>query len=257
MAELLRSLVCGFNKLFGIMQRNGVLCLSKKGVAEMMGMWVVAFVLQWVLLLLLAVLLVGVLRYLGLVQKNIHLVTRYASRFEEGDRIGRFELTDLNDLPILSEALLSIKPKTLLFFLSTGCSGCTAMVKQIAELAKHEGGLGRFASSFVLIYTGSRTSVKAHVAPIPLGEVTVLIDEEGMLYRQYDIRQFPVAIAVNNHGRVIDQKLGNDISRWLSDILNVQPSTQWSHSLTGVVDSTSKCFHTEFAESPLQDISEA
>jgi hypothetical protein len=206
----------------------------------MAGMWIVAFVLQWVLLLLLAVLVVGALRYLGFVQKNIHLVTRYATRFEEGDRISHFKLTDLNSLPAVSEVLLTTNPKTLLFFLDTRCGGCKAMVSQIADLAKHEGGLKRFEWSFVLIYSGSSPAlVKVHVAPIPLGEATVLADEEGMLHQQYDIRAFPVAIAVDSQGKVLDQKLGNDISKWLPNILNTSPSHQRSHSLTGATDSIS------------------
>lgn len=205
----------------------------------MIGIWVVAFVLQWALLLLLAILMIGVLRYLSFVQRNIHLVTRYASRFEQGDRISHFELSDLNGLPVLSKTLLSANSKTLLFFLSVGCSGCTAVVRQIADLAKHEGGLKRFDWSFVLIYAGSRTSAKVHIAPIPLGEVTILIDEEGSLFQQYDIRKFPVAMAVDNQGSVIDQKLGNEISVWLSNTLKGSSSFQKSNSLAVVTDSAS------------------
>ncbi|MGB8345309.1 MAG: hypothetical protein WCD86_10525 [Ktedonobacteraceae bacterium] len=205
----------------------------------MTGMWIVAFVLQWALLLLLAVLIVGVLRYLGFVQKNIHLVTRYASRFEQGDRISHFELSDLNGLPVLSKTLLSANPKTLLFFLSVGCSGCTAVVRQIADLAKREGGLKRFEWSFILIYLGSRSSAKTQVAPILSGEATILIDEVGTLHQQYDIRKFPVAIAVDNRGDVIDQKLGKDISAWLPDILKVSSPSQESNPLAVVTDSAS------------------
>jgi thiol-disulfide isomerase/thioredoxin len=110
----------------------------------MTGMWIIAFALQWVLLLLLTVLMIGTLRYLGLVQKNIHLVTRYTSRFEEGDRVGHFELADLKGLPVVSEALLSQDKKTLLFFLTPGCGGCKAVISQIADLAKKDQDHGDF-----------------------------------------------------------------------------------------------------------------
>lgn len=197
----------------------------------MTGMWIVAFVLQWVLLLLLTVLLIGVLRYLGLVQKNIHLVTRYASRFEEGDHINHFELADLEGLPVVSKALLSQSKKTLLFFLTPGCSGCKAVISQIANLARAEGGLKKFGWSFVLIYTGSPAQVKAQVAPIPLGEATILVDEEGTLHRQYDIRAFPVAIAADEQGKVLRQKLGKDIESWLFTLLNAPEAPMKSHPL--------------------------
>ena len=68
----------------------------------MAGIWLIAFVLQWVLLILLAILMAGVLRYLSFVQRNIHLVTRYATRFEKGDRISHFELADLSGFPVVS-----------------------------------------------------------------------------------------------------------------------------------------------------------
>ncbi len=173
----------------------------------MTGMWIVAFVLQWILLLLLTILLIGSLRYLGRVQKNIHLVTRYSTRFEEGDHIGHFELSDLNDLPVVSNALLHNGKKTLLFFLSPGCSGCKAVIHQVTDLAKREGNLENFEWSFVFIYTGSRALVKASAASLPLNEVTVLVDEEGVLYRKYDIRTFPVTIAVDDRGNVTDRKI--------------------------------------------------
>ncbi len=194
----------------------------------MEGIWLVAFVLQWIIVLLLVVLMVGVLRYLDFVRRNIHLVTRYASRFEEGDRINRFELSDLNGLPAVSDVLLSANSKTLLFFLNTGCSGCKAAVKLVADLAKREGGLKRFGWSFVFVYVGSRTSIKEHIAPLPLDEVTVLIDEKEVLPQRYDLRSFPVGIAVDNLGRVINQS-GGPLSNWLSQVLNVSPPLRVSH----------------------------
>lgn len=194
----------------------------------MTGIWVIAFILQWLLLLLLAILMVGVLRYLNFVQNNIHLVIKYASRFEEGDRIDHFELSDLNGFPTASKTLLSTNQKTILIFLNTSCSACKAVVKQIADLARHGDGLKSFGWSFVLIYTGSRTSIAEHITPLPLDEVTVLIDEEGKLYRQYDLRAFPVGIAVDDHGKVINQKLGS-LSGWFRSILSVEPSLQESH----------------------------
>jgi peroxiredoxin len=196
----------------------------------MTGIWIVAFALQWVLLLLLAILTVGVLRYLSFVQNNIHLVTRYASRFEEGDRIGRFELSDLNGLPVLSKTLLNTSKKTLLFFLSTSCNGCDAVIHRLASLSKQNEGLKKYEWSFVLIFIGSRTSIEARVAQLPLGEITVLIDENGTLYQQYDIRTFPVTIAVDDQGSVMAQKLG-DISNWLPDVLNGSSVSQGLHSL--------------------------
>lgn len=111
-------------------------------------------------------------------------------------------------------------------------------MKQVADLAKRKGGLKGLEWTFVFIYIGSRKSVKVHIANLPLDEVTVLIDEDGTLYQQYDIRSFPVAIAVDHTGTVMDQSRGS-LSDWLFNMLNVSPLLQRSPLLTPVGDSSS------------------
>lgn len=203
----------------------------------MAGIWIVAFALQWALLLLLAMLMVGVLRYLGFVQRNIHLVTRYASRFEQGDRISHFELSDLEGLPIVSKTLFDASQRTNLLFLSPTCSGCDAVVRYLADLVKHEGGLRRLGWSVVAIYTGpyvSRESVEKHVTPL-LNEIVILVDEKGLLAEQYDLRAFPVGIAVDNFGRVIDQSVGSVVS-WMDQSLHVTQLSRQARSPASVGD---------------------
>lgn len=204
----------------------------------MAGMWIVAFVLQWALLLLLAVLMVGVLRYLNFVRQNVHLVTRYASRFEQGDRISHFELPDLAGLPVVSKTLLDTSQRTLLLFLSPTCSGCDAVVRYLSDLVKREGGLRRLGWSVVAIYTGpyvSRESVEKHVASSLLNEVAILVDEKGSLAEQYDLRVFPVGIAVDNFGHVIDQSSGSVVS-WMNQSFHISQLSRQARSPMSVGD---------------------
>ncbi|SRR5579884_446722 len=183
--------------------------------------WMIALILQWIFLLLLALMMVGVLRYLSFVQRNIHLVIRYASRFEPGDKITHFELADLNGLPVLSKNVLRNNEKTLLLFLNGSCSSCKKIVKYVADLAKREGGLKGLGWAFVFIYVGlPLLSTKEQINSLPLDEVTVLIDEKGVLLGQYDLRSFPVGIAVDNSGYVIDQSTGPTLN-WLYQVLAV------------------------------------
>ncbi len=194
----------------------------------MTGIWIIAFALQWVLLLLLAILTVGVLRYLSFVQNNIHLVTRYASRFEEGDRISHFELPNLEGLPVVSKKMLEASQRTVLLFLSPSCSGCSAVIRYLTDRVKRKEDLRRLGWSVVAIYTGpyvSREAVKKHIAPSLLDEIPVLIDEEGILFRQYDIRAFPVGIAVDALGNVIDQSSSSILS-WLDQLFHKSEFSQ-------------------------------
>lgn len=204
----------------------------------MEGIWLVAFVLQWVIILLLAALMAGVLRYLGFVQRNIHLVTKYTSRFEEGDRISHFELPNLEGLPVVSKVLLDTNQRTLLLFLSTSCSGCHAVVRYLADLVKREGGLRGLGWSVVAVYTGPyvlRAAVEKHIASNLLNEVTILVDEKGAISQQYDLRSFPVGIAVDNHGHVIDQS-SSSLLRWLDQILHVSQFSRQTRSPLSIGD---------------------
>jgi peroxiredoxin len=204
----------------------------------MAGLWIVAFVLQWVLLLLLTVLMVGVLRYLGFIQQNIHLVIRYASRFEQGDRISHFELPDLEGLSVVSKTLLDASQRTLLLFLNTSCSGCKAVIRYLADLIKREGGLKGLGWSVVAIYTGpdvSRESVEKHIALSLPNEVTILVDEKGSLLQQYDLRGFPVGIAVDSRGQVIDQS-SSSIVNWLDRTLHISQYSRQAQSPISIGD---------------------
>lgn len=198
----------------------------------MTGMWLVAFVLQWVLLLLFAVLLVGVLRYLSFIQQNIHLVMQYASRFEQGDRIKHFELLNLEGLPIVSRALLRMNQRTLLLFLNTSCHGCEAVIHFLSDLVKEEGSLRKFGWSVVAIYTGpyvSRESVEKHIDPCLLDEMTILVDEKGKISQQYDLRSFPVGIAVDHLGQVVDQS-SRTMAKWLKQTFRASQLSEQEQS---------------------------
>lgn len=198
-------------------------------------MWIVAFILQWIILLIFAVLIVGVLRYLNFVQSNIQAVTDYASRFERGDRISHFELPGLEGLPVISKALFKTNQRTLLLFLSPSCRGCEAVMDELTSLVKHERGLSKFEWSVIVAYTGPYVSlevVKKHIDPSLLNEVTIVVDEKGLIARRYDLRAFPVGIAVDHLGRVLDQS-SRSMARWLKQTLQAsQPSQGESASLS-------------------------
>lgn len=194
----------------------------------MPGMWMIAFVLQWIVLLIFAVLIVGVLRSLNYIQGNIHAVTHYASRFEQGDRISHFELPNLEGLPVVSKALFDTSQRTLLLFLSPSCRGCDAVIEDLTNLVKSEHGLSKLGWSIVVVYTGpyvSRKAVEEHINPSLLNRVTVVVDEKGLIAQQYDLRVFPVGIAVDHLGRVLDQS-SRSMTKWLKQTLQVSQSSR-------------------------------
>jgi len=184
----------------------------------MEGIWLIAFVLQWILLLLLAVLMGGVLRLLGSVQQRLQLVAPPTSRFELGERVSDFELPDLDGRLFTSNSVVGFNQKVLLLFLNITCISCKTVVERVAELANQGRRLKELGWSFILICHGGPAEVKDLVTPLASQDVVVVIDGEGIVYQQYGIRAFPAGIAIDSLGRVIDQST-NVGSSWLYRVL--------------------------------------
>lgn len=185
----------------------------------MQGIWLVAFVLQWIVLLILLFLVAGLFRYLGSMQGRSELATSRATRFEVGESIDHFVLKDLQSRLVDSKKLL--KGKSLLFFVSVGCQGCQVMLRQVAELASREGGLKGSGWTFTFICYGTREQVGEFFQEhLPTADITVLLDEKGTVSDQFVIRSVPVGVALDEHGQVVDQSINPHVD-WLYRVLNV------------------------------------
>lgn len=185
----------------------------------MQGIWLVAFVLQWIVLLALLLLVAGLFRYLGSMQGRSELALSRATQLEQGERIDHFVLNDLQGHPVDSKTLL--KGKSLLFFVSAGCQGCQTMLKQVAELANREAGLKGLGWTFAFICYGTQEQVEAFFKThLPTEDITVLLDEKGTISTQFAIRSVPVGVALDERARVIDQSMNPHVD-WLYQVLNV------------------------------------
>jgi len=198
----------------------------------MHGIWLVAFVLQWILLLLLAVLFAGVLRFLASFQEKIQLAAPPVSRFELGERVGAFELPDLVSRTISSQDVLQRYPQSLLLLLTPTCTSCRMVLSQVAELASRDGGLGRLNSQFVCIIAGKHIDVESVVQQHPVllsDRITILVDEQARVLGQYLIPSVPTGLVVDQTGRVLDQSM-NPHANWVYKVLDVPPPAQSNSS---------------------------
>lgn len=184
----------------------------------MQGVWIVAFVLQWIALLVLLLLVAGLFRYLGSIQERIDLATPRATRFELGGSIDHFVLADLQGRSIESKNLL--ERKSLLLFVSANCNACKTTLKQIAELARREGGLKGLGWGFIFICYGAREKVEEMFQEyLPTEDITVLVDNRGVVSSQFGIKSIPVGIAIDEQCRVLDQSF-NPHAAWLYHVLD-------------------------------------
>lgn len=187
----------------------------------MEGFWIVAFLVQWFLLIILSILVFGILRYLRSIQSQLQTTSQRITRFNQGDKISDLTLIDLDGNSMSISQLFNHGRKVLLLLLTTTCSSCEAIVLQLAELVKREGGLTATGWSVALICYDQQQEVGRLTKDLEKGEgITVLVDSEAIAARQYFPASLPVGIALDEHGYVLDQS-PNPGPNWLYLTLNV------------------------------------
>lgn len=192
----------------------------------MTGLWLLAFVLQWVLIALLIVVMAGILRYLAILQERIGQTVPHVTRFEINEAATSFTLPDLvghrYDFRPRSDGR-----QTLLLILSTRCGTCEVVLRQAAEIAHRPGGLAAIGWSMVIVAFGDQRSVKELLGRSLSSEdlalpnsIPVLVDETGVVLREYLVGSAPAGVALDPLGRVVDQS-ANPGPNWIYRILNV------------------------------------
>lgn len=187
----------------------------------MSGPWVVLFVLQWLLLIVLALLMAGVLRYLSLVQERIQQAVVFVTRFEAGERITPFSARAVGGTDVRSETLFGLKRNVLLLVLTPTCGSCEAVIRHLAEIDAREGGFARLGWSPVLVVLGAesdarelvRKSLSARGMALS-SDVLLLVDPLGKLASDYQVSALPVGLAISSAGILLDQS-ANPSGSWL------------------------------------------
>jgi hypothetical protein len=189
------------------------------------GIWLVLFVSQWTLLLLLSAVLIGVLRYLSRIQDRIDLAAPQISRFETHQAVGDFELpTSEGTVSSLSSELDSIGPAVVLF-LTPACGSCKAVQTQLVELASRRPAWGGAATKVVVVAGGGPLDADVSQSLSRSGS-TVFIDKDGRAFGDFGIRSIPTGLSIDSSGVVSDQSMNPHAFNWLYRTLGVPPPAQ-------------------------------
>ncbi len=191
----------------------------------MTGPWLIAFVLQWIVLGVLMLLMAGVLRHLSSLQTYSIDDSPPITRFKLQERIEDFALPNIHGQLISSKSFLEQNRNVLLFFVSTTCSPCRAVVQHIKNLAAREGGLQVYGWSFIFVCYGESVASEEMLKDLPLSDIQVLIDPGRSVYQQYGIRGVPVVLALDVKGRLQNQTVSPD-SEWLDKMLGISVSNR-------------------------------
>jgi len=191
----------------------------------MHGIWVVAFVLQWIVLALLMILMAGTLRYLSGAQERLELVAPHISNFDIGEEVPPFELFDVHGHVVGIDGIIRRHSNTLILLISPGCTACKTLVMQLNELGSRVGKFSSLGWGIVAVVAGERREVELLLETndgILSGGTEVLIDSDATVLRAYGVRQVPTGMVVDARGRVESQSF-NPHQNWIYKQLKQLP----------------------------------
>jgi thiol-disulfide isomerase/thioredoxin len=192
----------------------------------MTGIWLVAFILQWLLLGLLTVLFAGILRYLSAFQERMQAVAPVTTVFELGQRIFEFELPDVSGAFVQSKEVLSNGKKNIVVLGTSTCPACRSFLSKLNELmTREEGNAIRTARCIFVVAGGTAAAVGELLTEYPglrRKEVALLIDTEEKIATRFGVTSVPTGVAVDQEGHVLDQSK-NPHAGWIYKVLGVLP----------------------------------
>jgi methylamine dehydrogenase accessory protein MauD len=185
------------------------------------GVWLASYIVLWVLVLLLAFLLAGALRQLGLLQLRLGddpgaLITDLG--LERGAQAPAFTALDGESGELVSLSDLPAVPR-LLVFASPGCLSCRELIPGLNEVRKTRGDY-----DFLVVCRGDLESCQAFGRMNRL-EAPMVVDTTGQIEKDYLVTLTPFAYLIDHEGRVVIRGIANDW-RQLESLLEQEGTLQ-------------------------------
>lgn len=181
-----------------------------QGFRVMNDAWAVSFVVLWLVVLMLAFLLAGALREIGLLRLRVGddpgaLITD--SGLERGTTAPDFEAVDpdsgsmvrFSDLPSVARALV---------FVSPSCVACRTLVPHLNEVMKTRGS----EFDFAVVCSGDVEACASFARTNRL-DALVLVDRTGDVQEKFAVTLTPFAYLLDHEGRVVIRGVANNWSQ--------------------------------------------
>jgi hypothetical protein len=198
----------------------------------MEGIWLVAFLAQWALLLFLGLLVIGVLRKLSLLQQRWNMAAPPITSLEVGEALPELRLPDRSGSPVEVNAYLKGRGGAVVF-LSGTCASCRAVLEQLGALDNRD----VVNRGLVLIMVGdaaeARRSLEAHSLTLPF--LLVVFDVEGSTMRRLSVLAVPTGLIVDERCRLVSQTFNPHAGHWIHRALHIPPPTRETRADVGLV----------------------
>jgi methylamine dehydrogenase accessory protein MauD len=186
------------------------------------GVWLASYLVLWLVVLVLAFLLAGSLRQLGLMQLRLGddpgaLITDMG--LERGAQAPDFVAQDSETGEPVTLSELPPAPR-LLVFASPGCLSCRELMPGLNEVRKTR--KGEF--DFLVVCRGDVESCRAFGRMNRL-EAPMVVDTNGQIEKDYMVTLTPFAYLLDHEGRVVIRGVANDW-RQLESLLDQEGTLQ-------------------------------
>jgi methylamine dehydrogenase accessory protein MauD len=186
------------------------------------GVWLASYIVLWLVVLVLAFLLAGSLRQLGLMQLRLGddpgaLITD--AGLERGTQAPELIAADAETGEPVSLYELPPVPR-MLVFASPGCLSCRELIPGLNEVRKTRSG----EFDFLVVCRGDIESCRGFGRMNRL-EAPMVIDTNGQIEKDYKVTLTPFAYVLDHEGRVVIRGVANDW-RQLESLLDQEGTLQ-------------------------------
>jgi methylamine dehydrogenase accessory protein MauD len=186
------------------------------------GVWLASYVVLWLLVLVLAFLLAGSLRQLGLLQLRLGddpgaLITD--TGLERGTLAPDFTALDSESGELVTLSELAPVPR-MIVFASPGCLSCRELIPGLNEVRKTRSG----EFDFLVVCRGDPESCQGFGRMNRL-EAPMVVDTTGQIEKDYIVTLTPFAYLLDHERNVVIRGLANDW-RQLESLLEQEGTLQ-------------------------------
>jgi methylamine dehydrogenase accessory protein MauD len=179
----------------------------------MTGLWLASYLVLWGLVLIMGLLLIGILRQLGLMHRQLELVipqppgdSAIPALEHDGPTIGSIlaslEVETINGFGTLNPATPHEHGRVLLVFMSPMCETCQYIVEPLNAL---EAEAGR-AVKPIVIMRADEQACRAFLSVFPL-RMPVVCDRDRTITMGLDVHRTPFGLLYDEHSTLIRKGL--------------------------------------------------